>query len=1514
MSEKQTHIIYRVLKITGWFLLGVVILLLAARLALKTSWVQSIVKNKVISLANQNLNGTLTIGDFKGDLWREIKVYDLSITQNTDTLLQADTLELNYNILSLLKRSLTVHNVKLSGAHATIRETTNQGFNVQQLVKTDSTGVPPEDSSTSFGVDIEQIQIQHTGLSVYSPSYLPDSTLSIQEVEATAGFSYHNQISASLSSLSFKVKEGRLPEPVSVSTAATYAGERITLNKLAIETGRSVLDAGGFFNLADSSLNANLNMLPFSLADLQPYLQQDIPEDELTLSLSAAGSFDSLHVEMEAQTRGIEELLLIADFSITEKPVINKFGINGKNLDLAYFTNDSVDAAIGEFRISAEGRITEELADADVTWGFSLYQIRYQAYMFEILFGSGTLIQERLLANVELHDGTDAIIALAEVVDLFSEKPRWKVNTDFENINLGWWAQNPELESSLTFDVMAEGSGFSLSEKPWYFSVYKANIPRFINWERKPPFDKLPPVFVDTSVVAGQKISDIGIMGSITADTITADGFIQFIDDSVSFETKLAQYLTDEPTYTYKVELENFNLAEINAISDVTSSLNLAFGGTGKYFDPKELELDAGFLLDSSYVNGSSLEELSMNIDLRKGILKIPDGAIRSNVIEGTFSGRRNVFDQADPENNLAVEMEIKTLLPLAEYVGAEVLNAEGKITGNITDNEKDELIFTGNIDLKNIYLDETFRADRITGNTTIAIGDIYGFDTDVEVKGPVISGAELQDIRFWTKGDATRDSVSGDFSLQIKSSNSGEIVQNGFYEVNLESLKSDITWNTFNFQTPARLLSLEHPFHLSYADGAVKTDTMRLSDKKDAFLQLTVPYMDSTRQQISISGQNFNFGIIQEIIFEERFVDGILSGAVQVSRDPEELQGNGEITVHNLVYLESGIDTLRLNFHVQEERLTARLSMYIDGEEKAGGHLDVPFIAGNPDTFDDSFFEEKIEGALTIKPMVLSKFENILKEFEVANTTGIISFDGSLSGTAGEPDFEGLLNLDDPVLSGVTVDSVFAEFQYHHTQKNVTGRGEIQARGQTAASINAELPFSVDFKTFEVNMPGNADTLHFNLVTNDFNISVFNDFLDRQYLRRLKGLVNADVNITGTIDNLVPTGYFRLSDSEVTVPIAGIKLTDIKSDFSFTENGMQLNRLSAKSGSGTFNATGNIGLDGTELATLDINAKATRFRLANTSDYNLTIDMNSQLTGPITQPVASGKLTIKNGFVYLQDFGEESVETVELEEEERSSFSPYDSLAIRMEFVIERGFFIRNNRYLDMEVELTGELDAQKDSNQDLELFGTLNGEEGYARPLGKLFELDEARFTFSGPVDEPDLNIRTSYIPQSSQKEGDPIVLYYIIEGNAQNPEFRFESDPPMEQQDIICYTIFSKPCYALESWQQVVSGHGGTTPTDLLVDVLLDEVETLATQQLGIDVVQIDNTRSGSGGGTSIKTGWYINRRTFFAIVNEISGSAPETLFILEYLLSKNLDLIITQGDDNRQGIDLRWKYDY
>lgn len=228
------------------------------------------------------------------------------------------------------------------------------------------------------------------------------------------------------------------------------------------------------------------------------------------------------------------------------------------------------------------------------------------------------------------------------------------------------------------------------------------------------------------------------------------------------------------------------------------------------------------------------------------------------------------------------------------------------------------------------------------------------------------------------------------------------------------------------------------------------------------------------------------------------------------------------------------------------------------------------------------------------------------------------------------------------------------------------------------------------------------------------------------------------------------------------------------------------------------------------------------------------------------------------------------------------------------------------------MEIELDGQLDLLKDAGSDLQVFGTLNTTDGYAEPLGKRFELEEGSLTFTGPPDNPRIFVRTLYEPPQAEQE---VQIWYIIEGTVEDPEFRYDSNPPMDLAGIISYTLFGQPYFKLNPAEQsVASFSSSNAAADLAMEVLVDRLESVATRRLGIDVVRIENTRVGGDSGTSITTGWYINPKVFFAIQNVITGSTPTTGFYLEYYLQEDLKLILSQGNENRQGIDLQWEHDY
>jgi len=412
--------------------------------------------------------------------------------------------------------------------------------------------------------------------------------------------------------------------------------------------------------------------------------------------------------------------------------------------------------------------------------------------------------------------------------------------------------------------------------------------------------------------------------------------------------------------------------------------------------------------------------------------------------------------------------------------------------------------------------------------------------------------------------------------------------------------------------------------------------------------------------------------------------------------------------------------------------------------------------------------------------------------------------------------------------------------------------------------------------------------------------------------VRQIAGRINGDLVVSGTLEDLQPNGSLALTNGSMRVVPAGIQLENVGGQFVFTPDEVAIRQFSMKSGPGRIRASGTVEIENLQPGNIDITVRGTQFQAANTQEYNAIVDLSSSISGTIDEPALQGDLTFLNGFVFLQNFGERAVEDVRLEgEEDIESVDFYEKMDIDVNVEFTRDFFIRNQQYLDLEIELDGQVDLLKQPAGDLQMFGQLEGVQGYARPLGKNFVLETATVTFSGQVENPALNVRTVYEPPQVRTD---VRIFYIIEGTAQDPEFRFDSEPQMELQDIFSYTVFGKPFYELDSWEQAVAGSGGgTSATDVALDVLLDRVELLASQRLGIDVVQIDNSRTSSDSNTSILTGWYLNRKTFFALVNEISTN-PKTLFILEYLLRENLELIITQGDDSRQGVDLRWKLDY
>jgi len=1514
MDNKSSNIIKKALKIFLGITFSLLVIMIGARFALKTDFVHSFAKSKIESIVGESLTKGFKISELSGDLWKEIQLTGVQIGDK-DTLVYIDTLYANYDVLSYFTGVLNIDRVQISKSKINIVESKQRvdsvtSFTIQEIVKPDTTN-----SESDFKFEIDQIVVRNTNIFMYSPTLLPDSSLQIKELSMSAGFAMKDEIEASLSQLNFYIKEGRLPEAIGIEASAVYNNKSITLQDLVINSGRSILQANAFVDLKDTTINSDFELKPLSTEDIQSYLDQEIPSDEISLSLKARGSLKSLELELSANGKFFKDIEAVAKLSLNEKPTLTQFGLKGKNLNITALTNDSIDVQTGVFQVTMDGILTSEYKKADVTWGFTIEGIRYEDYNFRRLFGSGSLKNGKILANIDVTtSGEEKLITNSDITDVFSDKTDWRMSYILKNFNTSYWLEEG-MRSDISVRGFIEGQGFSLSEKVWEFGM--TNFAQYYGQGDPNDYDDKYNLSGSASKIEidDQNLKIFSFKGKVNQDSVSVKGFTQLKESGVYFGANVSDFLSEKPIFDYLIRSDNFNADELTSISDFSTDIDFEISGKGSGKSLENLEMQGEIHADTSLINGADIDLLDADYEIKNGILLVRDAEFRSDIANADFEGRRNIKNEKDPENVFSLNVEIKNTQPLAALANVEILQVMGSISADIKENKDGYLQCIAEFNLSQIIVDDVFLADKVNGKGRVTIKedeDVGNFELDIIA--PQISGTSFQDITLSSNSTSRGDSLYGDYSFEVKDNDSGEILNGGNYKADLGRMSVQVIMDQLELITKDNRLSLQEEFTISVNENTIRTDSLILTSDKGAFLSLSVPYADSLNQQGWVVAENFNFGILQEIVLGERIIDGILFGDININRSADSLKGSGNVELQSLEYEGIQADILSLNFKAENKRITSELAMILNKEKVISGNVNVPFDLGDPKDFSDKFFDQEVSGKISIAPTPLSMFKTVLEKFEVTGTKGIISFDGELSGTAGAPNFEGFLNVKDPVFSEVTLDSVFASFGYNHQKENIFINAEILATGQKAADLEVDLPFSYNFKTFEVNMIDENQPVSAVITTKDFNLSVFNDFLDKDFTKNLKGKLNGKLTLKGTDNSLSSEGYFNLTNSSFEVPIAGIKLDGIRSRIEFGKDKVVLKEFAAKSGKGDFSANGTINLDGLTPTTVDIKAKANQFKLANTDEYNMVVDINSTLSGSALTPKATGRFAVKNGFIVLDNFGDKAVEEVQLEGEEAKTFSLYDSLAIDMEFEIERNFFVRNRRYLDMEFELTGQLDAQKETQGELFLFGSLSGNGGYVRPLGKRFELEEAELIFSGPADNPDLNIKSAYIP-SSRKGEQEVTVYYIIKGTAENPVFSFESSPTMEKQDIICYTLFNRPCYALDSWQNALTQGGGSSPTDLLTGVLLDEVEALATRELGVDVVQIDNTRVGNETGTSIKTGWYLNDRTFFAIINEITSSDPKTLFILEYALSKTWDLIITEGEDsNRRGIDVQWQFDY
>lgn len=968
--------------------------------------------------------------------------------------------------------------------------------------------------------------------------------------------------------------------------------------------------------------------------------------------------------------------------------------------------------------------------------------------------------------------------------------------------------------------------------------------------------------------VQGQAIRDMETTLHVRPDSVWGEGMVRIGREPIRFDLAADGWTTDA-RFRLTAETVGFDLRAIRGFSDLPSSLNAtvrAEGANGR--------VDATLHVRESTLNRAAVSDFHATLGLADDILHIRDARIRSAILAGTLSARYDLGNATDADNRLDADIRLIDLQPLATFIGVDTLAVKGTFQARLNRGPTGSLRLSSTLRIDSARVDDA-KTGAISGDAVIDL---------------LAAAADSVEARY---------RFDGTFALPLAISHSG-IVRWTPESTHLRGDRLDIRLDDRSYR-------LEHAFVARRSGGDLSIENMSLVGDSGVRIAMDAASVDGV---ISAKGRIRNADLRQVAILADW--DGSMTGLADL--DFSGTLADGTPTFRSALHLREvavediRLDSLRLLAEMSDERITLAGSAFRQAESWLDFAASLPFRFEHPDITDDAFYAEPVSGHLRVNPTRLEDWSGWESLFGLRQLSGRFQAETILSGTAGEPGIDGRIDLLGGGLAGVPIDSVGFAWTYSPDRGGMAIDGEWRSLNQTALRMAGTLPFQVDMRGLTLQDVSDKP-IRLDLTTRAFNLEAVNAFADPDLARRIVGLLNGDLRIQGTLSDPVVDGSMRMRGGAVYLPAQNITLRDIAMEARFTPGRIELTEFGARS-NGTAEMSGWITLEGLLPTGMDLRLTGRNLRVSDTRNLQLFTSIDARLTGSPDSASATGSITLERGTIFLEEFGETTVEQVALEGEPPSLLDGttlYRNLNVEMRIRTDQNVWVRNRSAPELQLELTGDLDLVKAPGGEPLVFGSMGTRQGHLTQLGKRFTLEKGEVVFSGNAANPALNVRTAYV----LRPPNDITVWYSIGGTLDEPTFTYESSPEMELQDMVSYTLFNRPFNALMSWEQSMTSQGSLG--SMAVDLLADRVGDLAAGALGLDVVQIDNSRSSGNSGMTVKAGKYVNDKLFIAILQEFGGTTDSQV-IMEYALRQNLNVVLTGSDRRKSGIDIQWKYDY
>jgi hypothetical protein len=533
---------------------------------------------------------------------------------------------------------------------------------------------------------------------------------------------------------------------------------------------------------------------------------------------------------------------------------------------------------------------------------------------------------------------------------------------------------------------------------------------------------------------------------------------------------------------------------------------------------------------------------------------------------------------------------------------------------------------------------------------------------------------------------------------------------------------------------------------------------------------------------------------------------------------------------------------------------------------------------------------------------------------------SGAVSGAVQVRGTAAQPEIQAMLDTSPIMIAGQSYAGVTARGSYQQQRASVNVR--VRQDSTHELVIDGSMPLQLQWsRTATAITPGDANI---RLSSTGLSLALLNVLSTN--VQNIQGTVSMDVQLRGPIANLAPSGYVQLQRAQAQVKSLALSIHDIAARVELAPDAVRLTELTARTGDGWVTGNGRLTLQQYTLSTFTATLVANRFRVSNTRQYATAVSGQITGTGSWRQPVLQGELTLEDAaarpdfsvlksrpappdpsITVVRTGAEREAPTLkgqatqEEGEEEKTPLESgvYERLSLDLTVRVPRGTWV----YLEEgNLELMGQVHIRKDPHQPVLLVGTIETVRGWYAFHGRKFHLERGQVIFTGatPID-PTLDIDARQTLNDYQIDA-------LITGTARKPELKFQSEPQLEQADILSLLIMGKTAGALTHGEksnlqsQVLGATAG---------YLANDVRRAVAEQLGIENVELDIGQTLSQ--SRLGVGTYVTEDVFVSTSQSLGGGNARE-FSVEYQLSENWQLKASATTRGNDGVDIIWRKRY